>query len=108
MKIRNGFVSNSSSSSFCLIGSWVDMEEEDELYKKFKEVSQDNSSIYLMEDYDGMTAVFGMDAEELLQTRTLPEAKEEAEKIIKESLGDLWEQYTEDYGVEFIYGEVQN
>jgi len=31
MKIRNGFVSNSSSSSFCLIGSSMD----DDSYEKF-------------------------------------------------------------------------
>lgn len=36
MKIRNGFVSNSSSSSFCIYGTCVDM---DELLEKVKSTS---------------------------------------------------------------------
>jgi len=41
MKIRQGFVSNSSSSSFCIVGIGIDYEEHDEILKllKIKDIS---------------------------------------------------------------------
>ena len=36
MKIRNGFVSNSSSSSFCIYGTYIEF---DDLMEKIKEMN---------------------------------------------------------------------
>ena len=42
MKIRNGFVSNSSSSSFCMFGAYID----DEILKKSVAAINEDYSIY--------------------------------------------------------------
>ena len=34
MKVRNGFVSNSSSSSFCIFGTCIELDEMVEKFKK--------------------------------------------------------------------------
>jgi hypothetical protein len=100
MKIRIGFVSNSSSSSFCIIG--VDnfhfiqylAEAEGFNIKSYEILNHEDRDIHLeygilkgkvvdFFGYDYTTVKFaGIDAEKLLQTMTIPEACNEFADII--------------------------
>lgn len=84
MKVRNGFVSNSSSTSFCIVG--VQYPEED--YERiFKDLEWD-SPIYgvRITDYDPYTV--GLNIDKMKDEETLAEFKkrayEEIHKIDKD------------------------
>lgn len=90
MKIRSGFVSNSSSSSFCVIGTTYNIEE---IAKK--DGINDESFRYGVADgkvlqyhgngfgeYDD-EVIGGLDAAKVLETMTIPEAKLHLQKLIK-------------------------
>lgn len=58
MKKRNGFVSNSSSTSFCIYGTWINDKDLNKLSKKLtkKNFAEDSDDLYhfinlLEEDY---------------------------------------------------------
>ena len=56
MKIRNGFVSNSSSSSFCIYGSSFDMDEFSKLAEKLglKADAVDDDDEFDFDEYDAV------------------------------------------------------
>ena len=100
MKIRLGFISNSSSTSFCMYGIYVP--DAKELMKKFKMEVDD---IYLLEEdsdisvfdveYDGIYigGLLGGESEHCLLTsaqredETLREFRARIEKILTDKLG---------------------
>ena len=52
MKIRTGFVSNSSSSSFCIYGTFVETDEFRKIIKKMKGLDEENEDEPLIDDYE--------------------------------------------------------
>ena len=63
MKIRNGFVSNSSSSSFCIYGIMKDRNELIELIKSKNLPFEEEESIEV--EIDGLEVIDDMDCEEV-------------------------------------------
>lgn len=97
MKVRSGFVSNSSTSSFCIIGVYRGWGANATLWvQKLVEAEQVN-----VENYDWMEKTFkvvgfwgseeprwaGMEAEKLLQTMTIPQARQYFHDKVLEAFG---------------------
>lgn len=79
MKIRKGFVSNSSSTSFVIYGICVD-----NITEKQEELSK-NLDVY----YDPWENIYiGKSLTQMQDTETLGEFKKKTEKEIKEIFGD--------------------
>lgn len=83
MKIRMGFVSNSSSSSFCLVGISIEEGEEIDFYENFDELGD------RFWDFDGELSIYhpeycpwyiGKDIQCIKDDQTLKEFKEEVYK----------------------------
>ena len=77
MKLRCGFVSNSSSSSFMIIGCPLNTDQ-DNFFSLRREFRND----FDFYDGDGWRFVAGIDGYTLLQEYTIPQAKE----IVKQKL----------------------
>jgi hypothetical protein len=113
MKIRNGFVSNSSSSSFCIIGVHNEMLANDiadqlNIDDDWKEenlgygVAETNDDV-VFGGYDGEIYYAGFNAEPLLETMTLPQAKEKVVEMFKERNIDV-----NLASIGFHYGELSS
>ena len=96
MKIRQGFVSNSSTTSFCIYGVSLDMDEVLTRLGLDEESDDPDEDIYEaladkldMEFNDG-TYCLGVSVFTLLKDKslTIKQAEEAAEKKIKDVLGD--------------------
>ena len=114
MKVRMGFVSNSSTSSFCIIG----VSNNSILKKLMKaekvvtnyEEAEDDEWLCGVKEYKVLTFVgsegecywAGMEAEPLLQTMTIPQACQHVQQVIKEKL-DIDVPLG---SIKFIYDEI--
>jgi hypothetical protein len=81
MKIRIGFVSNSSNTSFCIFGKYVS-------YDKYKTLpntldTHSASQYNFDEDY-----VVGLSPERMINTETVSEFKERVRKMLSEALNE--------------------
>jgi hypothetical protein len=111
MKVRTGFVSNSSSASFCIIGITVPTVA-DRLAKALG--ANDNSDSYYGQTTIGDWLVLvndnnawgiGKDAEQLLKDYTIPEAC----AIVDKEIADLVKKHKIEGSIppsEFMYGET--
>lgn len=82
MKIRAGFVSNSSSSSFCILG----VEATKEISSDIKwDLPKGFTSVYGISDYDG--ELIGMYPEGIDENMTIKQTKEYIAKTLSESYG---------------------
>ena len=82
MKIRNGFVSNSSSSSFCILGVDVGRKFDFDKLDELEEIGLDSHEGY--GDYD---IVLGVSVGRLNETKTILQLKEEIANKITEATG---------------------
>lgn len=84
MKIRNGFVSNSSSSSFCIIGIAVDYD----MYSLVSKQLENHDQL----DYDfsenDETYYIGIDIYSVKDNETLGEIKLKAKQLLSELFKD--------------------
>jgi len=131
MKIRQGFVSNSSSSSFCLVG----VDDEEVIKEILKAVLTKNklsgfdayeafdqglarfgdfvfAGLPTFDDYEtvdgfiGASSLFacGVEAESLLETKTLKKARE----LVKEKISKLGITLPDTVRVSLQFGEVSS
>ena len=86
MKIRNGFVSNSSTTSFCIYGVTSDEEiYDDDDYKTYQKLMK--LGISLFREPDSGTSYAGVSFSTIKDDETGKQFKERVEKILKEHLG---------------------
>ena len=90
MKVRSGFVSNSSTTSFCIYGAWVDTKgtDIDDLYG----LAEDNG-LDCHHSEDGSNCV-GMAWDSIRDDQTGKQFKEEIEAAIEKMMGKKIECHT--------------
>jgi len=103
MKTRNGFVSNSSSSSFCIYGAYIQKNDASEIVKKLKlegsrdpcfrlgeyiESISDLKAHYGDCDWESYKVCLGLSWDKMSDSETMGAFKERVESEIRKSLGD--------------------
>lgn len=92
MKIRNSFVSNSSSCSFCLFGCWIEYDKEnpDQFYNieggALKGTELSAECIGSVRDYGGFN--LGMSPSKMKNEETVLEFKQRVLEAINKVLGE--------------------
>lgn len=88
MRIRQGFVSNSSSTSFCIVG--LEIGRDDRLcdllgiegYASYGQYEIIDTNLVAFDQYDD-NVLIGMDAKKLLENRSIKEGIEKVRKYIE-------------------------
>lgn len=80
MKIRNGFVSNSSTSSFCIYGAEID----DDTYEKFEELNIKTFKTLEIEHGENGECYIGLSWPSIKDNETGKQFKERIEAKVKE------------------------
>lgn len=86
MKVRTGFVSNSSSSSFCIFGTPISSAEYEEYDERYKELQ--DAGLEICSGYEEFEAVIGIDPGNIEDDKTLGEARQEVAAKIAKFTGD--------------------
>lgn len=89
MKVRFGFVSNSSSSSFCVYGTYIDEDAFYKKYEEFKDIINENhiETHGTPYDYNNDTMV-GRSYSTLGDDETGGEFKRKTEEVMKKIFGN--------------------
>lgn len=124
MKVRSGFVSNSSSSSFCIYGTYlefseiieklkasnlltvdeskkIDDDEDEDMYENLEELLSKKTDLELYFDYEGDSAWIGRDWSSVGDDETGRQFKENVESELIKVFGTDVDFGTHD---ETIYG----
>jgi hypothetical protein len=88
MKIRQGFVSNSSSSSFLMWGAVINGEVDDINDKEYEYRKKTNVSLSVYCPYDDETIYIGRELMLMKDDETLRQFKDDTEKAVKECLNE--------------------
>jgi hypothetical protein len=85
MKIRTGFVSNSSSSSFCIYGKWLEKKE----LKQLEDFVEDKNIIEIHHTGHGIYAgaYVGRSYESIKDDETGKQFKTSVDEVIKSAFG---------------------
>jgi hypothetical protein len=85
MKIRNGFVSNSSSTSFCVMGVTKESYTLNNFFETddFYEVLEDSGVDYCSMDTNHDCIAIGLNIESMSEEETLREFRERARKLLE-------------------------
>ena len=92
MKIRTGFVSNSSSTSFCIVGYYTPLSSSSD-EDKIDDIQQDLEAagvdvIHLPDSYETEPVYIGLNITDMNDDETLKQFKDRAEKLIRDILGE--------------------
>ena len=106
MKVRTGWVSNSSSSSFCIYGTYIDEESVKEIagnedvdpYEFLEELFEDEKLSVHWPPYSDLCV--GAEITDIGMDETKRQFQERITKLIKEKLGD---EYNCDWHEESYY-----
>lgn len=107
MKKRLGFVSNSSSSSFCIYGIEIAYSEIAELLKiEEEQISDtlDRLEIVIENDYENESAYFGLSYSDLRDDETGAQFKQRA----LEALIDIFGEKAKEWKLQYINEEIYN
>lgn len=92
MKIRQGFVSNSSSTAFCIFGTWLEpktQEEREQIYEKAEELG-----LYVRSDQGYYGLYIGLEYCDLKDDETGAEFKTRANELLNQVKEGLTGGYT--------------